>query len=96
VPQFCLHRPGHCLFESARADLRRTIAVDALSASDGRMSEVDTATLAELATQRQAESIFATVLDVDTFINCTCVPSSACEAAVAASQASSAQALPSQ
>ena len=51
------------------------------------MSEVDTATLAELATQRQAESIFATVLDVDTFINCTCVPSSACEAAVAASQA---------
>ena len=59
------------------------------------MSEVDTATLAELATQRQAESIFATVLDVDTFINCTCVPSSACEAAVAASQAiNSAQALP--
>ena len=37
------------------------------------MSEVDTTTLAELATQRQAESIFATLLNQRTFINCTYV-----------------------
>ena len=37
------------------------------------MAEVDTTTLAELATQRQAESIFATLLGQDTFINCTYV-----------------------
>ena len=37
------------------------------------MSEVDTTTLAELATQRQAESIFTTLLDQRTFINCTYV-----------------------
>ena len=35
------------------------------------MATMDTTTLAELATQRQAQSIFATVLDQDTFINCT-------------------------